>query len=97
MEAIEWAQTSCSDILIIDQFEMQNESEKISSLLCNYLGMAEKTREVKQFFSESDIQRTSQYQTSRSLSLGELDWTAEEKEQFRRIAGPTMQRMGYPM
>ena len=97
METAELLRSRPVDILELDQFELSNAPETAAKKITAYLGRPEKEAELTAFFNEQRVDKTSDHDWRRRMTLDDVDWTAEQKALFEDLCGDWMRQAGYPL
>ena len=62
-----------------------------------YLGRPDKEIELASFFVERRVDKTSDHDWSRRITLADVAWSDDQRRHFRAACGPWMERSGYPL
>lgn len=84
-------------VLEVDQYDLTNTAAQTAERIAAHLGLPGKADELATFFLEQRVQKTSQHDWEKRLTLADTDWSAQEKATFVAVCGPMMEAMGYPM
>jgi hypothetical protein len=85
------------DILEIDQYDLTNAPEETALKIAEHLDRPEKAKELAMFFATRRVEKLSDHDWRRRLTLADVDWPEEAKETFRRICGEQMHELGYAL
>jgi len=97
MRELHRASRSCKNLLMIDQYDLQNATEKVSQDIADHLGLPDKGKPLSEFFLSQRVQGSSTHDPKKRLLLDDTDWPEKDKDLFRKVCGPMMQRYGYDM
>lgn len=97
MRELRRAGRNCKNLLTIDQYDLQNATEKVSQDIANHLGLPEKGKALSEFFVSQRVQGSSTHDPKKRLRLDDTGWSNKDKDLFRKVCGPMMQRYGYDM
>ena len=85
------------EALVVDQFELTNSPRDVAGRLAEHIGRPEKAGELAAFFSERRTEQSSTHDWTARLTLANTEWTAEQKDHFRKTCGQSMEQFDYPM
>ena len=84
-------------VLELDQFDIANAPEATAARIADHLGQPERAAPLAAFFRGERVEKTSNHDWSRRLTVAEADWSAEQKAVFRRVCGAHMKQLNYPL
>ena len=84
-------------VLELDQFELTNSPDVAAGKIAAYLGRPDKEIELASFFVERRVDKTSDHDWSRRITLADVAWSDDQRRHFRAVCGPWMERSGYPL
>jgi hypothetical protein len=84
-------------VLELDQFDMTNAPQETAARIADHLGQPDRAAALASFLERERVEKTSSHDWRRRLTLAEVPWSAEEKAVFRRICGPHMRQLNYPL
>jgi hypothetical protein len=91
------ARSNCQNLLEIDQYDLQNDSDRVSHDIAAHLGTPDRAEALAAFFLNQRVQGSSTHDPKKRLRLDDTDWSPEDKEVFRQACGATMEKFGYEM
>lgn len=97
MRELHRASNKCNNLLIIDQYDLQNAAEKVSRDIANHIGLPEQGEPLTKFFLTQRVQGSSTHDQKKRLRLNDTGWSDTDKDLFRNACGPMMERYGYEM
>jgi len=95
MEGITLLRQNCADILEVDQFDLTNASDVVGGRIAGYLGRPELGHQLGVFLASDKQDRLSTHDWKERLTLDDVDWMEEQREEFVRICGPLMHASNY--
>ncbi len=95
MQGIAVIRQQCPDILEVDQFDFANASDTVGGRIAGYLGRPELGAALGAFLASNREDRLSTHDWQQRLALDDVDWTADEQDDFERICGPLMRVNNY--
>jgi Sulfotransferase family len=97
MRELRRADRNCRNLLIIDQYDLQNATEQVSQDIADHLGVPDKGKALAEFFITQRVQGSSTHDPKKRLQLADTGWPDKDKDLFKKICGPMMDRFGYEM
>jgi hypothetical protein len=95
MEGIAVVRQQCPDILEVDQFDLANASDTVGCRIAGYLGRPDLGATLAAFLASNREDRLSTHDWRQRLTLDDMDWTDDERDDFLRICGPLMRVNNY--
>ena len=84
------------EILVIDQYQIANQTVRTAEEIAERLGRPEKAKALADFFATNHTDQMSTHAWDHRLTAEEAGWNQQEKEIFEATCGETMRRLGYP-
>jgi hypothetical protein len=97
MKGLLHARGACRNLLQIDQYDLQNDSEQVSLRIAEHLGVPERAGALSQYFSENRVEGSSTHDPKLRLRLADMNWPDNQKEQFKRQCAGMMSEFGYEL
>jgi hypothetical protein len=97
MEAAESLRARRLDLLELDQFELTNTPEESAARIAAFLACPDKEAELAAFFRDQRVDKTSDHDWTRRVTLDDVDWNKAQKVEFLDLCGEAMLRAGYPL
>jgi hypothetical protein len=97
MRELQRASRKCNNLLMIDQYDLQNNAEKVSQDIAEHIGLPQQGEPLAKFFLTQRVQGSSTHDQKKRLRLDDTGWSDKDKDLFKRQCGPMMERFGYEM
>jgi hypothetical protein len=95
MKALLKARSSCKNLLEVDQYDFQNNTEAVSVRIASHLDSPEHARTFSAYLLAKRVQSSSDHDPTVRLHISDMNWTSEQATQFRRHCGEMMEAFGY--
>lgn len=95
MMGIALLRDQCSDILEIDQFDLANVPLDVGQRIGTYIGTPRLSSKIAEFLANDREDRMSTHDWKTRLTLRDVAWSNEERQEFDQICGPLMRENGY--
>jgi len=87
----------CKNLLVIDQYDFSNATERVALALAAHVGFPEKHPELASYLKDQRVEHSSSHDWSKRLRLTDVFWTEQQKEVFRAKCGDAMRACNYEM
>lgn len=97
MSALGGALSPSVSALVVDQFELANQTASVAERVAAHLGQPEASTRLAEFLGSERRDTHSTHDWGHRLTLADTDWSPEEKEIFSRLCGEYMSKFCYKM
>ena len=95
VEAAQQMTATRPEVLVVDQFDLTNRAQEASAAIADYLERPDLASRLAAFFTERRVERQSEHDWTKRLTLADTTWTDPQKAHFVAVCGPSMASLGY--
>jgi hypothetical protein len=95
MTGLERIKPLCRNLLVVDQYDFLNATDRVSLDIAAHVGLPEKAEKLASFLRTQRVESSSIHDRSGRLRLADVPWSEQQKELFRAKCGETMEAVGY--
>lgn len=95
MEGLTTIRPLCKNLLVVDQYDFFNATDRVASDIAAHVGFPEKAERFASFLRTQRVESSSIHDWSGRLRLADMPWSEQQKELFRAKCGETMEAAGY--
>jgi hypothetical protein len=97
MDALLKVRSACKNLLVVDQFDFSNHSDRVAEEIANHIGVPEKTDALAQYLRNQRVEHSSAHDWRCRLRLDNTSWTDRQKDLFKDRCGNAMAVLGYEL